>query len=487
MPALRYDIPDGACPLWIGGRHEPALGGATRAIVEPATGTELGTVAEAGPEDVALAVERAVAASDGWAAISALERGRVLRRAGDLISERAEELARLEARNVGKPIREARGEVAFAAMLMDFFAGLANKRNGEVVPVAAPGLDVVLREPVGVCGAIAPWNFPLMIAVAKVAPALAAGNPVVLKPAEATPVTALALAELLHEAGLPDGCLSVVTGAGETVGEALVRDPRVAKISFTGSTEVGVRILQLAAPKVGRVTLELGGKASCLVFPDADLERCAAAAIGAVFGNAGQDCCARSRLLVHEQVVDDFTAALVRAMAQIVVGDPLDEDTTMGPLISEAHRERVLEYVEGALEQGASVLYGGAALELDTPLFGAYMQPTLLGGVESSMRAAQEEIFGPVAMIIPFSDEDEAVALANDVDYGLAGSIWTADLGRALRVMRRVRAGALSVNSNQALHLEAPFGGVGRSGLGRELGIQALDAYTETKNVYLDW
>jgi betaine-aldehyde dehydrogenase len=471
-------------------RGQPLVAGArtsgqTIALTEPATGGVLAHVDEATLEHVDEALARAGEAARGWAEVPAGRRGAVLREAARLLSERAEELARLEARNVGKPIRDARGEVGAAIGALEFYAGAAATLEGQVLPVSAPGLDLALREPVGVCALIVPWNFPLFIAVIKAAPALAAGNPIVIKPAELTPLSALVLGDVLLEAGVPAGCVSVLPGEGPVVGAALAADPRVAKVSFTGSTQVGVAVLRAAAPKIGRVALELGGKSSNLIFADADLEAAAPAAAAAVFGNAGQDCCARSRVLVQRTVLDAFLERFLEATDALRVGDPLDESTDMGPLVSRPQQERVLDYIDDGRRAGAALLRGGGAPAGEAFAAGPYVQPTVFGDVASRMRIAQEEIFGPVAMVIPFGDEEEAVALANDVDLGLSGSIWTRDLSRAVRVARGVRSGALSVNSNQSVHLEAPFGGMKRSGLGRELGTEALRQYTEIKNVYI--
>ncbi|HMJ36351.1 MAG TPA: aldehyde dehydrogenase family protein [Baekduia sp.] len=459
--------------------------GQTRALMEPATGGLLALVEEATLEHVDEALARATEAAAGWAAMPASGRGAVLREAARVLSKRAEDLALLEARNVGKPIRDARAEVGAAIAALEFYAGAAATLEGQVLPVSAPGLDLVLREPVGVCALIVPWNFPLFIAVIKAAPALAAGNPIVLKPAELTPLSALVLGDVLVEAGVPAGCVSVLPGDGPLVGAALAADPRVAKVSFTGSTAVGVAVLRAAAPKIGRVSLELGGKSSNLIFADADLDRAAPAAAAAVFGNAGQDCCARSRVLVQRTVLEAFLERFLEATDALRVGDPLDESTDMGPLVSRSQQARVLEYVEDGRRAGATLLRGGGVPADEALAAGPYVQPTVFGDVASRMRIAQEEIFGPVAMVIAFSDEEEAVALANDVDLGLSGSIWTRDLSRAVRVARGVRSGALSVNSNQSVHVEAPFGGMKRSGLGRELGTEALRQYTEIKNVYI--
>jgi acyl-CoA reductase-like NAD-dependent aldehyde dehydrogenase len=463
---------------------EPRSGASYR-VYEPATGELLERVTEATAQDADEAVARAQDAGPGWAVRPAAQRGVVLARVAALLEECGEELARLEARNAGKPIVDARGEVAAAAAVFSYYAGAANKLEGSVLPVQAPGLALTLREPVGPCALIVPWNYPLFCASIKVAPALAAGNPVVLKPAELTPLSALRLGHLLLEAGVPEGCVSVLPGPGPIVGHALAADRRVAKVSFTGSTAVGIEILRAAAPNVSRVALELGGKSSNLVFADADLDACAPAAAAAVFGNAGQDCCARSRILVQRGVHERFLELLLAATAELRLGDPLDEATRIGPLISAAQRERVTAYVAEGRAAGARLLCGGGAPDGAAFSRGHYLEPAIFADVASDMRIAQEEIFGPVAMILPFDDEAEAVALANDVDYGLSGSLWTRDIERAVRVARAVRTGVLSVNSNQSVHIEAPFGGVKRSGLGRELGMEGLRQFTELKTVYI--
>ncbi|MGH2928785.1 MAG: aldehyde dehydrogenase family protein, partial [Solirubrobacteraceae bacterium] len=393
------------------------------------------------------------------------------------VRDNLERLSVLEARNAGKPIADARGEIGIVAEAFRYYAGAPERLLGETIPVAG-GVDMTFREPLGVVALITPWNFPLAIASWKLAPALAAGNTIVLKPAELTPLTALEFARLAADAGLPDGVLNVVPGPGREVGERLVCHPDVAKVAFTGSTEVGRRIGALAAQQIKRVTLELGGKSANVIFADADLEAAAAAAPSAVFGNAGQDCCARSRVLVQRSALDRFLELFERSVKAVRVGDPLSEDTEMGPLISASHREKVGSY----LADGAPVAFRGDAP--DGP--GYWFAPTVLAPVSNGDRAAREEIFGPIACVIPFEDEAEAVALANDTIYGLSGSIWTRDASRALRVSRVIETGVLSINSNTSVRVQTPFGGFKQSGFGRDKSLHALDKYTELKTTWID-
>jgi betaine-aldehyde dehydrogenase len=474
--------------LWIDGRALPAADGAVAEVAEPAVGAPLAAVAQAGVGDAeaaAAAAERAFR-NGPWPRASAAERQRALLAFAAGIRACADELARLEARNAGKPIADARWEVATAAQCFEFYAGAATTLSGRVPPVDGRGLSVVLRQPVGPCALIVPWNFPLLIAAWKLAPALAAGNTVVLKPASATPLTALRLGALAREAGLPDGVLNVVAGPGAQVGAALVRHPAIRKISFTGDSVNGAEILRLAAPDIKRVSLELGGKSANVVFADAELDACVEQSLLSVFGNAGQDCCARSRILVEASVHDALVEKLAAATRRLRVGDPLDPDTQVGSLISPAHRERVLGYVEAGLAEGARRVCGGEAPRDGALARGAFLMPCVFDAVTPAMRIAREEIFGPVAAVLPFRDEEEAVALANDSEYGLSGSLWTGDARRALRVARAIETGALSVNTSRSVFLESPFGGWKRSGLGRELGLEALEGYTETKSVYFE-
>ena len=445
------------------------------AVIEPATEQVMAELPRAGVAEVDAAVARARAAYPAWRAVDPGERGALLHGLADAIAARQEELALLEARNAGKPIGDARGEIGMVVETFRYYAGAPERLLGQTIPVAG-GIDMTFREPLGVVGLIVPWNFPLTIAAWKVAPALAAGNCVVLKPAELTPLSALELERIALEAGLPEGVLNVVAGPGSVCGARLVAHPDVAKIAFTGSTEVGRGIAAGAAATIKRVTLELGGKSANIVFADADIEAAAAAAPGAVFGNAGQDCCARSRILVQREAVDDFLAALAPRVEALRVGDPLEETTEMGPLISAGQRQAVAAYVP----DDAPVAIRGSAP--DGP--GYWFAPTVLAPVANAERAAREEIFGPVACVIPFADEAEAIALANETIYGLSGSIWSGDGGRALRVARAVEAGVLSINSNTSVRVSTPFGGFKQSGVGRELGPDALEHYTDVKNVY---
>jgi len=448
----------------------------TMQVFEPATEQVLAELPRAGVEEADDAIARAKAAFPGWRDVGPGDRAKLLRRLARAVEGKVEELAQLEARNVGKPISDARGEVGSVVDVFDYYAGAPERLLGSQIPVSG-GVDVTFREPLGVVGLITPWNFPLPIASWKVGPALAAGNTIVLKPAELTPLTAIELGKLALEAGIPEGVLNVVNGPGRTVGERIVEHSDVAKVAFTGSTEIGRRVGERASQSIKRVTLELGGKSANVVFADADLEKAAASAPLAVFGNAGQDCCARSRILVERSAVEPFLEALEREVKALRVGDPLDDATQMGPLISADHREKVASYVD----DGAPVAFRGSAP--DGP--GYWFPPTVLSPVSNDDRAAREEIFGPVVAVIPFDDEADAIRIANDTVYGLSGSIWTRDGARALRVARALETGNISVNSNSSVRVTTPFGGFKQSGIGRELGPFALEHYTELKNVFI--
>lgn len=445
----------------------------TLQVLNPATERPIAKLEQAGVEETDRAVAAARAAYPAWRAVKPADRAKLLRRLASLVEEHGEELARLETSNTGKPLGDSRWEIGMVADVFHFYAGAVDKHYGDTIPVGG-GVDITLREPLGVVGLIVPWNFPLMLASWKLGPALACGNTVVLKPAELTPLTALRFGQLVLEAGLPKHVVNVVVGPGSVVGERLIAHPDVAKIGFTGSTEVGRRVMEGAAKTVKRVTLELGGKSANVIFADADLEKAAAAAPSAVFGNAGQDCCARSRILVEKSVYDRFVNLLVEATRKFRVGDPEAPGTDMGPLISADQREKVAAYVNGA------PLFRGEA-----PKGSGFWYPCTLVEASNQDRVAREEVFGPVAAIIPFADEEDAVRIANDTPFGLSGSIWTRDGARALRVARGIETGVLSINSNTSVRVSTPFGGFKQSGFGRELGMQGMDGYSEIKNVFI--
>jgi betaine-aldehyde dehydrogenase len=471
--------------LVVDGERVPAAEGQTFDTVNPATGKVFRTVASAGPEDADRAVRAAVRAFADWGARTPIQRAKVLYRFADLIEERADELALLETRDMGMALGDARWCAGNAAAVMRYYAGAVDKFFGSTIPVDRDGIVLTFREPIGVCALITPWNFPLNIANWKTAPAIAAGNTVVLKPASLSPLSALRYAEIGLEAGLPPGVLNVVPGPGRAVGDALVEHPLVGKVGFTGSTEVGVEIARKAAGTIKRVTLELGGKSACVVFADADLEKAGRMAPFSVFENAGQDCCARSRLLVEESAKDELLEHYVAATRAIVVGNPENHATQMGPLVSSGQRETVETYIARGLDDGAIVLEGGVRPDDPVLADGYFLRPTVLDGCTNEMTVAREEIFGPVVSVITFRDEAEAIRLANDTPYGLSGSLWTRDGARQLRVARALRTGCLGVNSNSSVFPQAPFGGYKQSGVGKELGMEGLVHNTELKSVFV--
>jgi betaine-aldehyde dehydrogenase len=473
----------------IGGETVDAADGQTFEVVNPATGASIATAPLGGKADVDRAVEAAQTAFDapkGWSSWAAGKRGRTLAKLAALVKDHTEELAQLERRNTGKPITSARGEIVGVSLVFDYYAGAANKIYGQTIPVSKPGLDMTLREPIGVVGLIVPWNFPLLMASWKLGPALAAGNACILKPASYSPMTALRLGELALEAGFPPGVVNVVTGPGGSAGAAIAAHPGVGKVAFTGETTTGQEIMRLAANNVKKISLELGGKSPNVVYADADIERFAAESPYSVFDNCGQDCCARSRILVERSAQEKVVELFAEATRKVKVGDPSEDATEVGTLVSFKQRDRVKDYIEIGLAEGANLVVGGEAPDDPALANGAYLLPTIFDGVSNDMRIAKEEIFGPVVSIIPFDTEAEAIRLANATPYGLSGSVWSRDIGKALRTAKGIQAGVLSVNSNSSVHTEAPFGGYKMSGIGRELGMAAIDLYTETKNIFID-
>jgi betaine-aldehyde dehydrogenase len=473
--------------LHIDGHETPAAGGGVYTVASPASGRHVATVADAGPQDVDRAVTAARRSFESgvWRRQTVAARSAVLYKIAELLLARQDELALIESLCSGKPIRDCRGEVGAAARYFRFYAGVAPMMTGQTIPVNASGLDFTLREAIGVCALIVPWNGPLAIAAKKAAPALAAGNSVVLKPAPPTPLTALELERCAREAGIPAGVFNVVTGQGRETGRALVAHPMVDKISFTGSSLTGRDILRNAADGIKRVSLELGGKSPNVVFADADLDRVVESAAVAVYWNCGQDCCARSRAIVERPVYEEFAERLAERGARMLIGDPLQPEVEIGSLISAAQRDRVLGFIERARAQGARLRGGGEVVVKPGLEAGNAISPVVVAGVEPDAEVAREEVFGPVATVLPFDTEEEAIALANGTQYGLSGSLWTRDVGRAIRVAREIRSGLLSINSDNSAYLEAPFGGRKQSGMGREQGLEGLLDFTELKNVYI--
>lgn len=446
----------------------------TYTLINPATEVAMETIAHASVEEVDAAVAKAVVAQKKWAALNPADRARALHDFAEVVESHVEELAQLEVRNSGHPISQARWEATHVRNVLEYYSASPERLSGKQIPVAG-GIAVTYNDPIGVVGVITPWNFPMTIASWGFAPALAAGNAVLLKPAEWTPLSSIRLGELALEAGLPEGLFQVIAGKGSVVGERFISHPKVGKIVFTGSTEIGKQVMMKAADQVKRVTLELGGKSANIVFADADIEKAAATAPSSVFENAGQDCCARSRILVQASVYDKFMEGLEKSVKAFKVGDPTQDSTEMGPLVSKKHLESVSSYLSDA-----KIAFRGSAPEGK----GYFFAPTVLAPEQLNDRCMTEEIFGPVVSVYRFKDEAEALEIANNTEYGLSGSIWTRDLGRAIRVSRAVESGNLSVNSHSSVRFNTPFGGFKQSGLGRELGPDAPLHFTEEKTVY---
>ena len=469
--------------LFLDGAWRDSSSGRRSALVNPATEETFTEVAAADPADINKAVESArIAWESGWRDLPPGKRSEVLFKVAHALRDNLERIAQLERLQIGKPISDARDEAGLGARVFEFYAGAITKFCGQTIPVARGGFDFTLRQPMGVVACIVPWNFPFPIACWKAAPALAAGNCVVLKPASLSPLTALALGEIAHQAGLPPGVLQVLPGPGAAVGEALASHPLIRKVSFTGSTSVGRRIMELASRDIKRISLELGGKSPNIVFADADWQRAAETSPMSVFANTGQDCCARSRLFVERAIYEPFVEKFVAATKNLIVGDPTKAETQLGPMVSASQRDTVEEYLADAKAQGSRFASGG---ERPHPK-GYYFEPTVLLDVDKTTRCWREEIFGPVVCVVPFTDEGQMIKEVNASPYGLSGSLWTNDLRRALRVARAIESGVLSVNSHSSVHVEAPFGGFKQSGLGRDLGMGAMEGYTEVKNVYVE-
>ena len=474
--------------IFVGGQWRPPVSGETYATINPATEEVSAHVAKGDEQDVDLAVQAARRAFDQgpWPRMAAAERSRILWKLADLITANLEEMARLESVNTGKTLFDSgKVELPFAAEVFRYYAGWTTKIHGETLNLRDGAFTFTLRQPLGVVGAIVPWNFPFLLASWKIAPALAAGNTLVLKPASLTPLTALRFAELTQEAGLPEGVFNVVPGPGGKAGMALVRHPGVDKVAFTGSTDVGKGIMREAAGSLKRVSLELGGKSPNVVFADADMEAALRGAMTGIFYNKGEVCAAGSRLLVEHRIHDEFVGKLVDRVKGLKVGDPMDKATRMGPVVSAQQLQTVLGYVEAGRREGATLAAGGERVRVGDGR-GYFVQPTVFTGVSNGMRIAREEIFGPVLSVIPFKDADDAIAQGNETFYGLAAAVWTRDVGKALRAARALRAGTVWVNAYNLFDAALPFGGFKESGFGRELGQAGLDLYTEVKSVWVD-
>ena len=473
--------------LFIDGRFVDAADGRTLATLNPHDNTPIAEVALAGAEDIERAVAAAERAQPAWARMAAADRGRILLKLADLIEANTEELARLETLDTGHPLRDSRAlDVPRTAACYRYFGGMADKFQGDVVPVEAGFLNYLLREPVGVVGQVVPWNFPLMFTSWKMAPALAAGNTIVMKPAEITPLSSLKIAELMAEAGLPAGVVNIVPGLGSQAGQCIAEHPRIAKIAFTGSTATGRRIVQASAGNLKKVQLELGGKGANIVFDDANLTAAVNGSAWAIFHNQGQACIAGSRLMLHERIADEFLERFAALARSIRLGNPLDAATEMGPLTSLQHRDRVLSYVDIAREEGGEVISGGRAPSAADLARGCYVEPTIVAARTPHDRVAQEEVFGPFVTVLRFKDDDEALRIANGTDYGLGSGLWTTNLARAHRFARELKAGMVWINSYKRVNPGSPFGGVGQSGYGREMGFDAMREYTQVKSVWVN-
>lgn len=472
--------------LFIDGRFVDAESGETLATLNPHDNSTIAEVALAGGADVDKAVAAATRAFPAWSRMAAADRGRILLRLADLIETNAEDLARLESLDTGHPIRDSRRlDVPRTAACFRYFGGMADKFQGETIPVEAGFLNYTLREPVGVVGQVVPWNFPLMFTSWKMAPALAAGNCIVMKPSEITPLTSLKIAELMQQAGLPDGVVNMVPGLGSVAGQHIAEHPGIAKVAFTGSTATGRRVVQASAGNLKKVQLELGGKGPNIVFDDAFLPAAIHGSAWAIYHNQGQACIAGSRLLLHEKIADEFLEKFAALTRSIRLGDPLDDATEMGPLTSALHQERVLNYVQVAQAEGGQVVVGGQAPG-GALAQGCYVEPTIVRARSWRDRVAQEEVFGPFVTVLTFKNDEEALQIANGTDYGLGSGLWTRDLQRAHRMARELHAGMVWINSFKRVNPGSPFGGVGQSGYGREMGFDAMREYTQVKSVWVN-
>jgi acyl-CoA reductase-like NAD-dependent aldehyde dehydrogenase len=473
--------------LFIGGKFVDASNGETFKSVNPHDNSTIADVAMAGKADVDKAVAAAKAAFPLWSRMSASDRGRILLRLADKIEANLEELARLESLDTGHPLRDSRAlDVPRTALCFRYFGGMADKLEGSVIPVETGFLNYILREPLGVVGQIVPWNFPLMFTSWKLGPALAAGNCVVMKPAEITPLTSLKMAELMAEAGMPEGVVNMVPGLGAVAGQYIAEHPQIAKVAFTGSTATGRRIVQASAGNLKKIQLELGGKGANIVFDDANIAAAVNGSAWAIFHNQGQACIAGSRLVLHERIADDFLEKFTALAKSIRLGDPLDPTTEMGPLTSMRHRDRVLEYVAVAREQGGEVLLGGKPPASPLLSKGFYIEPTVVRVKSGSDRVAQEEVFGPFVTVETFANDEQAIGIANGTDYGLGGGLWTRDLARAHKIAREMKSGMVWINCYKRVHPGSPFGGVGASGYGRDMGFESVREYTQVKSVWVN-